>query len=105
MQRALSRAVGQTMSDKIAVRHRAIAYIDGFNLYFGLRESGWQRYYWLDVQSLSASLLPAESDLIGTKFFTTRVADPPDKRKRQSDYLEALQTSTKCELFFGKYQL
>ena len=70
-----------------------------------MKDSGWQRYYWLEVQSLSSSLLPPQSDLIGTKYFTTRVADPPDKRKRQSDYLEALQTSTNCELFFGKYQL
>lgn len=25
---------------------RVIAYIDGFNLYFGLKSKGWKRYYW-----------------------------------------------------------
>ena len=31
---------------------RVIAYVDGFNLYFGLKSKGWQRYYWLDVPAL-----------------------------------------------------
>ncbi len=31
-------------------KQRVIAYIDGFNFYFGLRsEPRWKRYYWLDV--------------------------------------------------------
>ena len=36
---------------------RVIAYIDGFNLYFGLKSQGWQRYFWLNVQSLATNLL------------------------------------------------
>ena len=27
--------------------NRVIAYIDGYNLYHGLREQGWKRFYWL----------------------------------------------------------
>jgi len=84
---------------------RVIAYIDGFNLYFGLREMGWRRYYWLDVHALAASLIPADTDLVATKYFTTRIASPPDKHKRQSDYLEALLTATPCEIIYGKYQI
>ena len=29
---------------------RVVTYIDGFNLYFGLRSQGWERFLWLDVQ-------------------------------------------------------
>jgi hypothetical protein len=34
---------------------RVIAYIDGFNLYYGLKDKGWRRYYWLNLNSLSTS--------------------------------------------------
>ncbi len=27
---------------------RVIVYIDGFNLYFGLKSKGWRRYFWLN---------------------------------------------------------
>lgn len=29
---------------------RVIAYIDGFNLYFGLKAAKWKRFYWLNLQ-------------------------------------------------------
>lgn len=85
-------------------KKRLITYVDGFNLYFGLRESGWRRYYWLDIQRLAVNLLPADNELVGVKYFTAHVVAPPDKRKRQSDFLEALQTLPQCQMIFGKYQ-
>ena len=36
---------------------RVAVYVDGFNLYYGLRSKGWRRYYWLDLRSLSEQLL------------------------------------------------
>ena len=36
---------------------RVIVCIDGFNLYFGLKEMGWRKYYWLDFVALSNNLL------------------------------------------------
>ena len=38
------------MSGPDSAPRRLIAYIDGFNLYFGLKEKGWKRYYWLDMK-------------------------------------------------------
>ena len=52
---------------------RVITYIDGFNLYFGLKEKGWRKYYWLDVQLLSHTLLRNYQDLVRTKYFTARL--------------------------------
>ena len=40
-----------------AAEERVIVYVDGFNLYYGLKSKGWQRYYWLDVQRLGENLL------------------------------------------------
>jgi uncharacterized LabA/DUF88 family protein len=92
------------MSGSGVPQKRVIAYVDGFNLYFGLKDSGWQRYYWLDVQKLIENILPPDTTLAGVKYFTSRVVSPEDKRKRQGDYLEALQTVTGCQMLFGKYQ-
>jgi hypothetical protein len=36
---------------------RVAVYIDGFNLYFGLRAKSDRKYLWLDLQALSVSLL------------------------------------------------
>jgi hypothetical protein len=37
---------------------RVIAYVDGFNLYFGLKSKGWQRYFWLNIPALAGSAEP-----------------------------------------------
>lgn len=85
--------------------NRVISYIDGFNLYFGLREKGWHRFYWLNVQLLVQNLLKFNQELVMTKYFTARVTGSPDKEKRQSTFLEALETLPNLEIFYGKYQL
>ena len=36
---------------------RLTAYIDGFNLYYGLRSKGWHSYYGLDIHCLVENLL------------------------------------------------
>jgi len=85
---------------------RVIVYIDGFNLYFGMKEKGWRRYYWLNVHSLAKNLLKPHQELIATKYFTSRVSstpNDPEKAKRQGEYLEALNTVPGCEIFYGHY--
>jgi len=82
---------------------RVIVYIDGFNLYFGLKEKGWKRYYWLNLQMLSQLLLQKNQELVTTKYFTSRVKKPPDKNKRQTIFLEALETLENFHVFYGHY--
>ncbi len=84
---------------------RVIAYIDGFNLYFGLKSKVWRRYYWLNLQALMQNLIKPYQDLMRTKYFTARISKPHDKQKRQTTYIEALNTLSDFEIFFGKYQL
>lgn len=84
---------------------KVIAYVDGFNLYFGLKEKGWRRFYWLNIQHLVQNLLKHNQQLIMTKYFTARVIGSPDKEKRQSTFIEALETLSDFEIFYGKYQL
>lgn len=82
---------------------RVRVYIDGFNLYFGMKEKHWRRYYWLDPQSLGENLLQADQTLERVKYFTSRISGPPAKRKRQSDYLEAVTTQPLVDVFYGHY--
>jgi len=85
---------------------RVIAYVDGFNLYFGMKSMGWRRYYWLDVQQLARQLLRPSQQLVSTKYFTSRVsATPgdPDKNRRQNTYLEALGTLPDLSIRYGHY--
>jgi len=84
---------------------RVIGYVDGFNLYFGLKSKGWGRYYWLNIQLLVQNLLKPNQRLLLTKYFTARIAGPPDKQERQSTYIEALETLNGFQIFYGKYQL
>jgi uncharacterized LabA/DUF88 family protein len=84
---------------------RVVTYVDGFNLYFGLKESGFRRFYWLDVIALARNLLKPDQHLIATHYFTARIRDNGRNvadQKRQGTYLEALAVQgAQCQ--FGHY--
>jgi len=85
---------------------RVMVYIDGFNLYYGMRSKRWQRYYWLNIQRLAQNLLKPGQSLVGTKYFTSRVSSTPrdpNKSNRQNSYLEALGTLEDVDIFYGHY--
>ena len=87
---------------------KVIAYVDVFNLYFGLRDKEWRCYYWLNIKLLCENLLktlPGPHHLILVKYFTSRITSPPDKKKRQSTFIEALNTMKGIKPYYGKYQL
>ena len=52
---------------------RVVTYIDGFNLYFGLRDAGLKRYYWLDLVALSSTFLLPGQTLEHVHYFTARI--------------------------------
>lgn len=86
--------------------NRVISYIDGFNLYFGLKDKGWKRYYWLDLPALSAALLKPYQTLQATHFFTARIrlaGNNHDDQQRQSDYLDALAARDSLHIHYGHY--
>ena len=86
------------------MNNRVITYIDGFNLYFGMRAKGWQRYYWLDICKLSEALTSSTETVTQVKYFSARISRPNSKQARQNTYLEALGTLSNCSLHFGHYQ-
>jgi hypothetical protein len=83
-----------------------IAFMDGFNLYFGLKSKGWRRYYWLDLEALAASMLKPGQTLAHVHYFTSRIQGNGRNAadvQRQSDYLDALGTLTRITIHFGHY--
>jgi hypothetical protein len=82
---------------------RVIAYIDGFNLYFGLRAQGWKRFYWLNLRQVVLHLLKPSQTLAATKYFTSIVTSPPGKNRRQAVFLEALGTLPDFNIYYGHF--
>ena len=83
---------------------RVTTYIDGFNLYYGLREKDLRRYYWLDLVRLSENLLKPGQRLVAVRYFTAGVfaeADDPEKALRQNTYLDALTTLPALRVHMG----
>lgn len=85
---------------------RVIGYIDGFNLYFGLKAKGWKRYYWLDPAALVRRLLHVDQQLMALHFFTARISDSRGNAAdvtRQNTYLDALATIEDVHIHEGHY--
>ena len=86
--------------------NKVIAYVDGFNLYFGLRDRGWRKYYWLDLETLSKRLLKRHQKLEAIHYFTSRIRYHRNNQAsvdRQAIYLDALNTLDSVSLHFGHY--
>ena len=85
---------------------RVVAYIDGFNLFHGLKAKGWKRYYWLDLGQLIGNLLRPGEQLVAIRYFTARVLPKPsDKGEpiRQNTYLQALDTVPNLTTHLGYF--
>lgn len=84
-------------------KNRVIVYIDGFNLYFGMMDAGFNHCKWLNIEKLVWSYLTANQELIEIKYFTSRITNNPQKQKRQTTYLEAIET-TEVKIIYGLYK-
>ena len=88
-------------------RERVAVYVDGFNLFYGMRDRGWSRYYWLDLVKLAENLLrPAQSLEVVRYFTASLISDSNDtgKEARQRTYLDALETLPSFSIQLGYFQ-
>lgn len=88
---------------EIKNKERVSVYIDGFNLYFGIRDAGFHACRWLNLKALVQNILQPTQELVEIKYFTSRVSNNPDKQKRQSTYIEAVE-SIGVKIIYGNYQ-
>ncbi|MAS10378.1 NYN domain-containing protein [Salinisphaera sp.] len=85
---------------------RVASYIDGFNLYFGLKSKHWKRYYWLDLWAMPQALLKPGQQLVASTYFTSRIRNNGINQAdmdRQSDYLDALSTNPNLSIREGHF--
>ncbi|MBS9723685.1 NYN domain-containing protein [Stutzerimonas sp. Brlt_13] len=85
---------------------RVIAYVDGFNLYFGLKDSQFKKYYWLDLPAMATALLRPDQQLVATHYFTARIRTNgrnADDAKRQTTYIDALAAQSNLTVHKGHY--
>ena len=83
---------------------RTIAYVDGFNLYFGALRKTPHR--WLNLQKLIELHSMPHNQLVGIKYFTAKLnprPNDPDAPARQATYLRALGTLPNIEITLGHF--
>lgn len=81
-----------------------ICYIDGFNLYHGLRSKKWKKYYWLDLWKLSERFLRPGQALVEVVYCTTLIKQDPPGQQRQLDFIDALKaTRPGLKVEYGHY--
>ena len=91
---------------KDPVRKKAMVYVDGFNLYFGILK-GEPSLKWLNIQKFMDFLRPDE-EVVGVNYFTAEVDPLKHKsvsRDRQKRYLSALRSCSRIKVITGKYQM
>jgi uncharacterized LabA/DUF88 family protein len=81
---------------------RTFVYVDGFNLYYAIRNT---QYKWLNLRLLAQNVLPAGYSIFKVKYYTARVSGSgaPDKPRKQQIYLNALKTIPEVEVYFGNF--
>jgi len=97
-------------------KYPVVVYIDGFNLYFGIRwqaikqgsqeepDPRWYSYLWLDLHAMCTRMLTDRQDLVAIKYFTAPIIGGKKKKERQNAYLDAIRTLPKVEVIFGRFE-
>jgi uncharacterized LabA/DUF88 family protein len=82
---------------------RTSVYVDGFNLYYAIRDSPNSK--WLDILALCHSYLRTY-DIQDIKYFTAKIAPRPTdpyQHVRQKTYIQALQTLPGLTVIYGHF--
>jgi uncharacterized LabA/DUF88 family protein len=86
---------------------RTYVYVDGFNLYYGLKKlchahGPWR---WLDLEAWVRSQSPPDFEIHRIRYFTAHVKPAGwAKAKRQKKFLRALRTNAKVSIHLGSYE-
>ncbi len=86
------------------MRYRVGVYVDGFNLYHGLKEATGRRLLWLDLEALAQRLCRPDQTLELVKYYTAEVRNAPGSEARQGTYLAALRAQTSVQVHSGRFQ-
>ena len=71
---------------------QVICYVDGLNLYYGLKFGSFRDYLWLDLWQLASRLLLSKETLVAIKYFYSPMKAEAAKLARQGTYNKAIKT-------------
>ena len=84
---------------------RVYVYVDGFNLYYRALRSR-PDIKWLNIRTLSESLLDSEDTIDVIRYFTARVSPrsgDPEAPRRQQIFFNALRTIPSFRFHYGRF--
>jgi uncharacterized LabA/DUF88 family protein len=83
---------------------RVALYIDGFNLYHGLKTKHGRKYLWLDLHRVAMRLVREGQEVAVVRYFTAAVRNDPAAEQRQQTYLAALRVRGDVDITLGRFQ-
>ncbi|WP_153040540.1 hypothetical protein [Actinoplanes sp. TFC3] len=80
-------------------------YVDGFNLYYGMKSKYGRKRLWLDVVELIRTLRPND-DVAVVHYFTAVVKNEQAAADNQDHYIEALKSvnGSKVDVHLGRFK-
>lgn len=63
-------------------KQKVIVYVDGFNFYYGLKNKGWKKFYWLDVVKFFERMMNNNQILVEVNYFSARPHDVIASKKQ-----------------------
>lgn len=83
---------------------RINAYIDGFNLYYAIREFKEQEFKWLDLKKLCACFVKNDDILNDVYYFSALASFDYEKKQRHERYIKALKQHSQVKVILGKFK-
>ena len=84
-------------------QERISVYIDGFNVYYGFKRKGWERYLWLDYRAVFERLVRPGQELVEVNYFTA-LSNRDGSRQRQQTYLNAIDVQGGVTVHSGRIE-
>lgn len=80
-------------------------YIDGYNLYYSLRNNAMYNLLWLDIEKFCSKFLITNQELNRIYFFTSTWQEKPESEKRANNYYSAIKavSGEKFKVIKGKF--
>jgi uncharacterized LabA/DUF88 family protein len=82
------------------------AYIDGFNLYFGMKHKYRRKYLWLDVVEMIRQVRPNDQVVV-VRYFSAIVKGEPAAAANQQTYIDAMKAHhgpTLLDVHVGRFK-
>lgn len=89
---------------KEEVKQRVIAYVDGYNLYWGMLDNEWRKYLWLDLTSLCEKLMRPYQKLVAVRYHTAISKENAEQKDRQNRFLSANSLNPKFKIYYGQFK-